>query len=48
MTAERADARLKFWQGLTEYAVSQRGKGAQCEYELVPIAATTPEVVTCP
>jgi len=28
-------ARLKFWRELNDYAVSQRGKGAWCEFRLV-------------
>lgn len=27
-------ARLKFWRELNDYAVSQRGEGARCEFKL--------------
>ena len=29
---ERIEERLKFWQELNDYAVSQRGEGARCEF----------------
>ena len=29
-------ARLKFWRELNDYAVSQRGKSAKCEFEYLP------------
>ncbi len=32
------EARLEFWRELNAYAVSQRGKGATCEYKLGPVA----------
>lgn len=35
-TQEKAEARLKFWRELNDYAVSQRGPSAKAEYELVP------------
>jgi hypothetical protein len=28
------ESRLKFWRELNDYAVSQRGESARCEYEL--------------
>lgn len=31
----RADDRLRFWKELNDYAVSQRGEGARCEYRAV-------------
>lgn len=30
---EKAEARLKFWRELNDYAVSQRGESARCEFE---------------
>jgi hypothetical protein len=32
-TADRVEARLKFWRELNDYAVSQRGDGARCEFK---------------
>lgn len=28
------EARLKFWRELNDYAVSQRGEGARCEFKI--------------
>lgn len=36
------EQRLKFWRELNEYAVSQRGENARCEYRIAP-AHTRPE-----
>lgn len=33
--ANRVERRLAFWRELNNYAVSQRGKSALCEYEAV-------------
>jgi len=33
-TTEKAEARLKFWQELNDYAVSQRGDTAKREFKL--------------
>jgi hypothetical protein len=32
---DRVDNKLKFWRELNDYAVSQRGEGARCEFEAV-------------
>lgn len=34
-TKEKADQRLKFWTGLNDYAVSQRGEGARSEFKII-------------
>lgn len=34
--AERAEARLEFWRGLTEIAVEGRGELARAEYRVKP------------
>jgi hypothetical protein len=34
-TAEKAEAKLKFWRELNDYAVSQRGKSARREFKVV-------------
>lgn len=39
--AERTDAKLKFWRELNDFAVSQRGPSAQCEYKVEPEEETT-------
>ena len=31
--ADKIDSKLKFWRELNEYAVSQRGDSAKCEYK---------------
>ena len=31
---EKAEETLKFWRDLNDYAVSQRGISAKCEYEI--------------
>jgi hypothetical protein len=33
---EKVADRLKFWTELNEYAVSQRGESARCEYKATP------------
>lgn len=33
---EKAETRLKFWRELNDYAVSQRGESARCEFNAVP------------
>jgi hypothetical protein len=33
-TAEKAEAKLKFWRELNDYAVSQRGKSARREFKV--------------
>lgn len=33
VAADRVEARLEFWRNLNNYAVSQRGEGAICEYK---------------
>lgn len=33
---ERAEKRLTFWRELNDYAVSQRGKSAVCEFKAEP------------
>lgn len=35
LSADKVERRLKFWQELNDYAVSQRGKSAKNEYEAV-------------
>ena len=37
---EQAQEKLKFWQDLTKYAVSQRGPSAMSEYRIVPDTIT--------
>lgn len=34
--AKHAEARLKFWRELNDYAVSQRGESAKCEFKVEP------------
>ncbi len=34
LTPERAQDRLKFWQELNDYAVSQRGESAKTEFKI--------------
>ena len=34
-TAIKAEARLRFWRELNDYAVSQRGESARSEFEIV-------------
>lgn len=34
-TCEDAEDRIKFWQDLNDYAVSQRGAGAKREFKIV-------------
>lgn len=34
VSVDKAERRLKFWQELNEYAVSQRGKEAKAEFKL--------------
>lgn len=34
LTAEKAPRRLEFWQELNDYAVSQRGDSAKCEFKI--------------
>lgn len=36
----KAEAALAYWRELNEYAVSQRGKSAACEFEVVQEAAS--------
>jgi hypothetical protein len=36
LSLEAAQIRLKFWEDLTKYAVSQRGKEAEQQYRIVP------------
>ena len=33
MDESQVEDRLKFWRGLNDFAVSQRGEGAKCEYK---------------
>lgn len=33
MDDSQVEDRLKFWRGLNDFAVSQRGQGAKCEYK---------------
>lgn len=32
---EKAESALKFWRELNDYAVSQRGTSARCEFEVI-------------
>ena len=32
---EKAEDRLKFWKELNDFAVSQRGKSARCEFKIM-------------
>jgi hypothetical protein len=38
--AEKVEARLEFWRGMTAYAVSQRGASADAEYRAVEEATS--------
>ena len=33
--ADQVEAKLKFWRDLNDYAISQRGESARCEFETV-------------
>lgn len=35
--AEKAEERLKSWRELNDFAISQRGESARCEYEVLPM-----------
>lgn len=34
---EKIERRLEFWKELNDYAVSERGEGARCEYRTVEV-----------
>lgn len=34
-SVEKAERKLKFWTELNDYAVSQRGNSAKCEFKIV-------------
>ena len=45
-TKEKAEARLLFWTGLNDYAVSQRGQGAKKEFKIVEVSLDIRKVGT--
>jgi len=40
VSAETLESKLKFWRELNDYTVSQRGKEARAEFEVVPEETT--------
>lgn len=37
VSADKIERRLTFWQELNDYAISQRGESAKCEFEAVRV-----------
>lgn len=35
VSSDSISSRLEFWRSLNDYAVSQRGEGARCEFKVV-------------
>lgn len=44
--ADKLERRLKFWNGLSDYAVNQRGKGARSKYRAVENKVEIPKELT--